>query len=139
MWCLIVLIPDLCPFSYFVCVLMNFPYCAMGLSVISYCSISWSYSLVIIKKAYIYSSPFIMLYLGSIGMDHVISRIMKRTILQRNYRKMTILWSFSYNIFVKLHGKNFWTTTRLCHIQNCVKMRCVIKGLQFTWTLVSSH
>ena len=27
------------------------------------------------------------------------------TILQRNYRKMTIKWSFSYNSFVKFHGK----------------------------------
>ena len=34
----------------------------------------------------------------------------KRTILHRNYWKMTILWSFSNNSIVKLHGKNFW-----CH------------------------
>ena len=27
------------------------------------------------------------------------------TILQRNYRKMAILWSFSCNSFVKFHGK----------------------------------
>ena len=32
----------------------------------------------------------------------------KGTILQRNYRKMTIKWPFSYNTFVKFHGKIFW-------------------------------
>ena len=32
----------------------------------------------------------------------------KRTISQRNYRKMTISWSFSYNSFVKFHGKLIW-------------------------------
>ena len=32
----------------------------------------------------------------------------KGTILQRNYRKMTMQWSFSYNFFVKLHGKKIW-------------------------------
>ena len=30
-----------------------------------------------------------------------------KLILQRNYSKMTILWSFSYNFFVKFHGKKF--------------------------------
>ena len=48
-------------------------------------------------------SPFITLYLGSIGMDRVkIELCYKWTILQMNYRIMTILWSFSYNSFVKL-------------------------------------
>ena len=37
-------------------------------------------------------------------MNHVI----KGTILKRNYRKMTISWSFFYNSFVKFHGKNNW-------------------------------
>ena len=47
-------------------------------------------------------SPFIMLCLGSIGMDSVISEsCYKGTILQMNYRKMTIKWLFSYNSFVK--------------------------------------
>ena len=32
----------------------------------------------------------------------------KGTILQRNYRKATILWSFSYNSFVKFHGEKIW-------------------------------
>ena len=60
------------------------------------------------------SSPFLKtLCLGSIGMDPVISELCykgtniflhKRTILQRNYRKMTISWSFSYNSFEKFHG-----------------------------------
>ena len=36
---------------------------------------------------------------------HVISESHhKGTILQRNYRKMTISWSFSYNSFLKCHG-----------------------------------
>ena len=49
-----------------------------------------------------------MLYLGSIEMGHVISGPcynLKGTILQRNNRKMTIIWSFSYYYFVKFHGK----------------------------------
>ena len=51
-------------------------------------------------------SPFIALFLGYSGLDHVINEsCYKRTILQRNYRKMTISWSFSYNSFVKFHGK----------------------------------
>ena len=47
--------------------------------------------------------------LGSIGIDCVISESCCRgTILQRNYyRKMAILWSFSYNSFVKFHDKKF--------------------------------
>ena len=41
---------------------------------------------------------------GSIKMDHVITEsCYKGTILYRNYWKMTILWSFSYNCFVKFH------------------------------------
>ena len=41
-------------------------------------------------------------------MDSVIREFgFKVTILQRNYRKMTIIWSFSYNSFVKFHGKKF--------------------------------
>ena len=52
-------------------------------------------------------SPIIMLDLGSIGMASVISKsFCKGTILQRNYRKMTTSWSYSYISFVKLHGKN---------------------------------
>ena len=50
-----------------------------------------------------------MLGLGSIGVDHVISELCyKRIILQRNYNKRTIAWSFSYDSFVKFHGKKNW-------------------------------
>ena len=57
---------------------------------------------ILVKIQY---SPFIMLNLGSIGMDRDISGpCYKGTILQRNYRKMTIKWSFSYNSFVKFYG-----------------------------------
>ena len=40
--------------------------------------------------------------------DHIEECILcyKGTILQRNYRKMTIVWSFSYNSYVKFYGKN---------------------------------
>ena len=66
-----------------------------------------SIKIVSMRKMNIQSSPFKMLYLGSIGMDHVISEsYYTGVILQRNYRKMTMLWSFSYNSFVKFHGKN---------------------------------
>ena len=42
-------------------------------------------------------------------MDGVISEsCYKGTVLQRNYRNMTISWSFSYNYFVKFLGKIFW-------------------------------
>ena len=42
-------------------------------------------------------------------MDHVISESCYiGSILQRNYRKMTISWSFSYNSFVKFRGKKIW-------------------------------
>ena len=41
-------------------------------------------------------------------MEHVISELhYQGTILQRNNRKMAIKWSFSYNSFVKYHGKIF--------------------------------
>ena len=64
-----------------------------------------------------------MLCLGSIGMECVIvmsESFYKGTILQilqKNYRKMTIKWSFSYNSFVKFHVKNIYPSPR-----------CVIKG-----------
>ena len=48
--------------------------------------------------------------------DCVISELCyKGTILQRNYRKMTILWSFSCNSFVKFQGKKMGATTRQCY------------------------
>ena len=70
-------------------------------------------------------SPFITLSLGPIGMGHVISELCYRgTVLQRNYRKMNILWSFFYNSFVKFHGKKIGTAL----YPNPCYMRCVIKG-----------
>ena len=48
-----------------------------------------------------------------------------RTILQRNYRKMTIKWSFSYNFFVKFHGEKNWESQHdypnLCYNEVCYK------------------
>ena len=57
---------------------------------------------------------FIALCFGSIEMDHVISEpCYKRTILQWNYRKMTILWSFSYNFLLnKVRGEKIWEPQR---------------------------
>ena len=42
----------------------------------------------------------------------------KETILQRNYRKMTILWSFSYNFFVKFI---FWSFPIISFLNSMVK------------------
>ena len=56
-------------------------------------------------------SRFIMLYLGSIRMDPVISEpCYKGAILQRNYRNMTRKWSFFPVIpwYVKFQGKKNW-------------------------------
>ena len=66
-------------------------------------------------KVNLLESPglFIMLYFRSIGMDCATSEsCYKGSILQRWYRKMTILWSLSewslsYTSIVKLHGKFF--------------------------------
>ena len=50
-----------------------------------------------------------MLCLGSTGVDQIVSAFSyEETILQRNYRKMTILWSLSCNSLVKFHGKKKW-------------------------------
>ena len=46
----------------------------------------------------------------------------------RNYRKMIILWSFSYNSFVKFRDKKLWKPQH-DYIQISVIMRCVIKGM----------
>ena len=65
--------------------------------------------------------------LGSIGMEGIISEwCYKGTILQRNYRKMTISWSFSYNSVVKLNKKiGSHNITMLCsnqcYIEVCYK------------------
>ena len=45
-----------------------------------------------------------MLCLGSIEIDSVVSEPRyKWTILQRNYRKMTVEWNFSNYSFIKFH------------------------------------
>ena len=54
----------------------------------------------------------------------------KGTILQRNYRKITILWSFSYNSFVKFHGKILKNFVRH-NMTIYVVIRCVIRGLNY--------
>ena len=66
----------------------------------------------------------ITLCLRSIGMDRVISgSCYKGTILQKKYRKMTIKWSFSYNSFVKFHGKIIWLPQHDCVISKSVLKR----------------
>ena len=63
-------------------------------------------------------------------MDRVISGLRyKGTILQRNYRKMAILWSFFHNFFVNFHGKKIWETHDDVIIQFCVILKCDIKRL----------
>ena len=76
-------------------------------------------------------SSFITLCLWSKGMDCVISkRCYKGTSFKRNYRKMTISWSFSYNSFLKFHGKKNWGFLTLSgYIQSRLILRCVIKRL----------
>ena len=56
------------------------------------------------------------------------NHVYEGTILQRNYRKMTISWSFFYNSFVKfLHIKNIWEPQHdllypnLCYNEACFK------------------
>ena len=53
----------------------------------------------------------------------------KEIIIQRNYKKMTIIWSFSYNFFVKFQARNIWDPQYDCYIQISIITRCVIKGL----------
>ena len=76
---------------------------------------------------HIQCSPFITLCLGSVGMVCVISELCnKRTILQRDFRKMTTTWSFSYNPFRKFHGKKIWELQHnhvifMCYNEVCYK------------------
>ena len=64
-------------------------------------------------------SPFMTLYLGSMGTDCVISEsCYKGTIFQRNYRK--IPWSFSTNYVVKFHVKKTWELQQDCVISESV-------------------
>ena len=78
------------------------------------------------SESSIQCSPFIMLCSGCIGMDcYTWIMLYKGTILQNNYRKMTISWSFSYNSFVKF-SKKVRSCKHLLVIQNHVITRCVI-------------
>ena len=53
---------------------------------------------------------------------------LKRTTLQKNYRTMTISWSFFYNSFVKLHGKKIWEPQHDCVIIKSVYSEVYYKG-----------
>ena len=71
-------------------------------------------------------SSFITSCLGSIGIDPVISDfVFLSEILQKNYKKMTMLWSFSCNSFVKfmVYGSHNITVLypNLCKIEACYK------------------
>ena len=70
------------------------------------------------EKCFI-QQPLIMLCLEYIEMDLVISELYhKGTILQKNYRKMTISWSLSYNSFVKfIHGKKEFRSHNITVLQ----------------------
>ena len=64
------------------------------------------------------------------GIDQVRNELCyKGTILQRNYRKMTILWSFSLDSFVEFHGNFFSAATAnsyieiLCYSKLCYEER----------------
>ena len=73
-------------------------------------------------KTQMQCNPFIMLCLGSIEMDGVTSdSCYKGTLLQRNYRKMTISWSFSYNFFLKIIGSHNITVLypKVCYNEAC--------------------
>ena len=60
-------------------------------------------------------------------MDRVISELCcKETLLQKNYRKMTIYGHFPYNSFVKLHGKNIWEPQNDSAISKSVLYRGVL-------------
>ena len=50
------------------------------------------------------------------------------TILQRNYRKMTISWSFSYNSFVKFYGQKIWKPPHDSVISNLCYIKVYYKG-----------
>ena len=56
----------------------------------------------------------------------------KGIILQREDRKMTILWSFSYTSFEKFQDSMEKILGKLWYIQICLIMRCAIKRLHCT-------
>ena len=57
---------------------------------------------------------------------------LKGTILQRTYRKMTILWSFSYNSFENFHGKKIWEPDNMTVLYPnwCYNELCLIGPLK---------
>ena len=75
----------------------------------------------LLRVKHVQFSSFIMLSLGPIIMNQVINELCyKGTILQRNYRKMTISWSWSFscNFFVKFYCKKFGSHNMDCFISN---------------------
>ena len=52
-----------------------------------------------------------------------------------NFMNMSISWSFSYNFFVKIHGKNVQRIKHDLVISKSGFIMCVIKGLQCTMLL----
>ena len=81
------------------------------------------------RQSFRQCSSFITLCLGSIGMGCVISELCyKVTILQRNYWKMDILWSFSYNFFVKFCAERFWCHIMFLFYQNLCYIKVCYKG-----------
>ena len=61
-----------------------------------------------------------------------VNHVYKGEILQRNYMKMTMLWSFSYNSFVIFHGKKYGRHNMTMLYSNPLITRCVINGLYCT-------
>ena len=81
-----------------------------------------------------------------IGTDSFISEsFYKGKILQRNYRKMTVSWSFFLNSFVKLHGKNVWKPQhdrvifQFCYNWVCCKGTALYTELLITQTLIAEN
>ena len=64
---------------------------------------------------------------------------MKGQFYKKNHRKMTIKWSFSYNSFVKFHGKKFGGHNMTMLYQNpsynkvCYKGTAVYIALNIKW------
>ena len=94
-----------------------------------------------LQGMHIQLGPFIVLIFGSIGMDHVMRESCnKATILQtlRNYRKMTISWSFTYNSFVKFHGKILGSLNMtVLYPDLCYKGTALYHINIFRWTRVN--
>ena len=54
---------------------------------------------------------------------------------KKNYRKMTISWSFSFNSFVKFHGEKIWSHNitvlyaNLCYNQVCYEKTALYSNI----------